>query len=154
MAMFMTAEQLNEQKKKMLEQYKTTDAKQRYLQNWLTQEILYRQALQEDMTENPQTKKHIDQLMRNTLSQIIMNRELASKINITETDIQTYYTANKDKFVEPAKAEISHILVDDEQQAKELVAEIKDGEDFGEVAKQFSKDENTKQNGGRIEAEV
>ena len=122
--MFMTAEQLNEQKKKMLEQYKSTDAKQRYLQNWLTQEILYRQALQEDLTENPETKKHIDQLMRNALSQIIMNRELAGKINITET-------ANKVEFVEPAKAEISHILVDNEQQAKELIDQIKDGEDFG-----------------------
>jgi peptidyl-prolyl cis-trans isomerase C len=154
MAMFMTAEQLNEQKKKMLEQYKTTEAKQRYLQNWLAQEVLYRQALQEKLTEEPETKKHIDQLMRSALSQIIMNRELASKINITETDIQTYYMANKDKFVEPAKAQISHILVDDEQQAKELIEKINNGEDFGELAKQFSQDEETKQNGGRIAAEV
>jgi parvulin-like peptidyl-prolyl isomerase len=154
MAMFMTSEQLNEQKKKMLEQYKSTDAKQRYLQNWLTQEVLYRQALQEELTQKAEARKLIDQLMRNALSQIIMNRELASKINITETDIQTYYTANKDKFLEPAKAQISHILVDDEQQAKELIGQIKDGEDFGELAKQFSKDENTKQNNGRIEPEI
>jgi parvulin-like peptidyl-prolyl isomerase len=154
MAMFMTSEQLNEQKKKMLEQYKSTDAKQRYLQNWLTQEVLYRQAMQEELTQKAEARKLIDQLMRNALSQIIMNRELASKINITETDIQTYYTANKDKFLEPAKAQISHILVDDEQQAKELIGQIKDGEDFGELAKQFSKDENTKQNNGRIEPEI
>ena len=32
-----------------------------------------------------------------------MNKELAGKINVTETDLQTYYQANKDKFVEPAK---------------------------------------------------
>ncbi len=154
MAMFMTAEQLNDQKKKMLEQYRATEAKQRYLQTWLMQEVLYRQALQEELTENQQAKKHIDQIMRNALSQFIMNRELASKINITETDIQTYYTANKDEFVEPAKSGISHILVEDELQAKALIGRIKNGEDFSELAKQFSKDENTKQSGGRIEAEI
>jgi parvulin-like peptidyl-prolyl isomerase len=83
-----------------------------------------------------------------------MNNELASKINITDTDVQIYYTANKDKFIEPAKASISHILLEDQQQAKELIGRIKGGEDFGELAKQFSKDENTKEKGGKIETQV
>jgi parvulin-like peptidyl-prolyl isomerase len=83
-----------------------------------------------------------------------MNKELASKINITETDVQTYYTANKDKFIEPAKAKISHILLEDQQQANELIGRIKGGEDFAELAKQFSKDESTKDKAGKIETEV
>jgi len=83
-----------------------------------------------------------------------MNRELASKINITETDIQTYYTANKDQFIEPATARISHILVDDEQKAKELISRIKSGEDFAELARQFTQDEGTKSNGGRVDSDV
>lgn len=154
MAPFMTLEQFNEQKKKMLEQYKNPQAKQQYLQAWLAQEVLYRQALQENLVEKPEAKKLIDQLTRGALSQLIMNRELAGKINITQTDLQTYYTANKDKFVEPSKAKISHILVDNEQQANELIGRIKDGEDFSKLAKQFTKDEDTKQSGGKIDMEV
>lgn len=153
-APFMTTEQLNEQKKKMLEQYKSPQAKQQYLQAWLAQEILYRQALQEDLAEKPQAKKLIDQLTRGALSQLLMNRELASKINITETDIQTYYAANKDRFIEPASARISHILVDDEQKAKELIGRIKGDEDFAELAKQFTQDKDTRESGGRIDTEV
>ena len=153
-AVFMTAEQLNEQKKKMLDQYKDPKVKQQYLQSWLAQEMLYRQALKEQLTEQPEVKKLINRLMQGALSQYVMNRELASKINITDTDLQTYYAANKDKFVEPAKATISHILVDDQQQAEDLIGQINSGGDFGELAKQFSKDESTKQNGGKIEAEV
>ena len=83
-----------------------------------------------------------------------MNTELASKINITETDLQTFYSANKDDYVEPAKASIRHILVDDEQQAKDLIGRIKAGEDFAELAKQFSKDEETKKEGGKISMEI
>ncbi|MGB2862692.1 MAG: peptidyl-prolyl cis-trans isomerase [Sedimentisphaerales bacterium] len=154
MAPFMTPEQFSEQKKKMLEQYKNPQAKQQYLQAWLAQEVLYRQALEEELAEKPEAKKLIDQLTRGTLSQLLMNKELASKINITETDVQTYYTANKDKFVEPARAVISHILLDNQQQANDLIGRIRGGEDFGVLAKQFSKDESTKEKAGRIETEV
>jgi parvulin-like peptidyl-prolyl isomerase len=154
MASFMSAEQLNEQKKKMLERYKDPQTKQQYLQSWLAQEVLYRQALQDELMAKPEAKKLIDQLTRGALSQLVMNNELASKINITETDIQTYYTANKDKFVDPSSATISHILVEDEQKADELIGRIKGGEDFAELAKEFSKDADTKADGGKIGAEV
>jgi len=153
-AAFMTPEQLNEQKKKMLEQYRNPQARQQYLQTWLAQEILYRQALTEKLTEKTEVKKMLDELTRGVVSQHLMNKQLAAKTNITETDLQTYYTANKNSYVEPAKANISHILVDDEQQANDLIARIKGGEDFGEVAKKFTKDESTKDGGGKIDTEV
>ncbi|MHC4166542.1 MAG: peptidyl-prolyl cis-trans isomerase [Planctomycetota bacterium] len=153
-AAFMSSEQLKEQTKKMLEQYKTPQARQQYLQGWLAQEVLYRQALQEKLADKPEARKLIDQLTRGALSQLVMNNELASKINITDTDIQTYYTANKDKFVDPSGATISHILLDDEAKAKELIGRVKGGEDFGELAKEFSTDADTKDKGGKIETEV
>ncbi|MFZ0034173.1 MAG: hypothetical protein WAK60_04180 [Sedimentisphaerales bacterium] len=102
---FMTADQLNEQKKKILEKYKSSSAKQQFLESWLIQETLYRQALEEKLPEQSQAKSVIEDLVRSALSQQLMNRELADKINITETDLQTYYEANKDKFVEPANKE-------------------------------------------------
>jgi peptidyl-prolyl cis-trans isomerase C len=154
MAPFMTPEQLGQQKKKMLEQYKNPQAKQQYLQMWLAQEVLYRQALEEELAEKPEAKKLIDHLTRGALSQLQMNKELASKINITETDVQTYYTANKEKFIESARATISHILVEDQQKANELIEKIKGGEDFGELAKQFSNDKGTKDKAGRIETQI
>jgi hypothetical protein len=102
LAAFMTTEQLNEQKNRFLGQYKSPSAKQQFLESWLAQEVLYRQALEENLAEEPKAKVLIEDLVRSALSQQLMNRELADKINITETDLQTYYQANKDKFVEPA----------------------------------------------------
>jgi hypothetical protein len=104
-AAFMTAEQKNEQKKKMLEQYKDPAAKSQFLQSWLAQEVLYRDALEQELTAEPEVKKVIEEVTHGVLSQQLMNRELADKINITETDLQTYYQANKDKYIEPANEE-------------------------------------------------
>jgi len=105
MAAFMTAEQLSEQKAKMLEQYRSSQAKGQFLQSWLAQEILYRQALKDGLSEDVQVKKLLDDLARGVLSQEMMSRQLAAKINITESDVQTYYNANKEKYIEPANEE-------------------------------------------------
>lgn len=104
MAAFMTIEQMSEQKKRILEQYKNPSAKQEFLQSWLMQEVLYRQALEEGLSEQPETKSFIEEVVRGALSQQLMNKELADKIKVTEADLQTYYQANKDKYTEPADA--------------------------------------------------
>jgi len=105
MAAFMTDDQLNEQKKKMLLQYKNPTAKGQFLQSWVMQEIMYRQALEDELASEPKVKSFIDELTRSALSQQLINQQLAGKVNITETDLQTYYQANKEKFVEPANQE-------------------------------------------------
>ncbi len=105
MAAFMTTEQLSEQKKKLLQQFGTSQAKSQFLQTWLVQEILYRQALKDGLGDDVQVKKLLDDLARGVLSQEMMSRELAANIHVTENDLQTYYEANKDKYIEPANEE-------------------------------------------------
>jgi asparagine synthetase B (glutamine-hydrolysing) len=100
LSQFMSPEQLNEQKKKALEQYKSPPQRQQFLRTWLAQEVLYRQAIEQGLSEKPQTKRLLDDLTQQVLSQQMMDSQLASKIHITDTDLKTYYEVNKDKFVE------------------------------------------------------
>jgi parvulin-like peptidyl-prolyl isomerase len=145
MRAFMTPEQVNEQKKRALEQSRSPQAKQEFLQGWLAQEILYRQALDQQLGEKPEVKRLVHSLTRQALSRQMLDEQLASKIHVTDTDVQTYYTANKDKYVEPAGAKISHILVSEEARANQLLKQIRDGADFDALAKQ---------SGGKIAEEV
>lgn len=154
MKAFVTPEQLNEQKKKALEQLRNPQAKQEFLQNWLAQEILYRQALDQQLGDKPEVKRLLRGLNRQALSRQMLDEQLASKINITDTDVETYYAANKDKYVESARAKISHILVADEQKAVETLKRIQEGGDFVAIAKESSQDQATKDTGGKIADDV
>ena len=154
MKAFMTPEQVNEQKKRALEQSRDPKAKQEFLQGWLAEEILYRQALQDKLSDKPEVQRVVHDLTRQALSQQLMNEQLAAKIHVTDSDLQTYYAANKDKYVEPERAKISHILVKEEGPANDLLKRLKDGGDFATIAKESSQDEATKANGGRIAEEV
>jgi peptidyl-prolyl cis-trans isomerase C len=46
---------------------------------------------------------------------------------------------------------LHHILVDNEQQAKDLIAKIKAGAKFEDLAKQYSKDPGSGKNGGDLD---
>jgi parvulin-like peptidyl-prolyl isomerase len=154
MKAFMTPEQIAEQKKRALGQARDPQARQEFLQAWLDEEILYRQALDQQLGERPEVKRLVHSLIRQVLSRQMLDEQLASKINITDTDVQVYYAANKDKYVEPERAKISHILVKDEGQANDLLKRLKDGADFAAAAKESSQDEATKASGGRIADDV
>ncbi len=154
MKAFLTPEQLAERKKQDWEQFRSPQAKQEFFQAWLAREILYREALQQDLGQKPEIQRLVHAQTRDTLSRQLLNGQLASRIKITDTDLQTYYTANKDKYMEPESAEVSHILVGEEERANELLKRIRDGADFAGLAKEFSLDPVTRGTGGKIEGGV
>jgi foldase protein PrsA len=85
--------------------------------------------------------------------QLIINHvreQLTSDINVTDEEVKKYFDDNKDMFELPApEIRASHILVDTEETAKKVLEELENGADFGEMAKEYSKD-GTKDVGGDL----
>ncbi|WP_050181672.1 foldase protein PrsA [Domibacillus robiginosus] len=75
---------------------------------------------------------------------------LESRIKITDEEINTYFEENKATFATPEQVEASHILVEDEATAKEVAAKLADGEDFAALAKEYSTDTASAENGGEL----
>lgn len=72
------------------------------------------------------------------------------RISITDEDITSYFEENKDSFSEEEQVQASHILVDDEAAAKEVIKKLDAGEDFGELAKEYSTDTENSESGGEL----
>ena len=68
---------------------------------------------------------------------------------VTDDEIKKYFEDNKDEF---AKVDASHILVEDEQTANDIKSRLDNGEDFASLAKEYSKDTASAQNGGALGA--
>ncbi|MDN3653894.1 SurA N-terminal domain-containing protein [Thalassotalea ponticola] len=84
--------------------------------------------------------------------------DLRANVEITDADVESYYQDNKAFYSTNERRRASHILLefgDDqaaaEQQAEQLLAQINAGEDFAELAKQFSADLFSGENGGDLE---
>lgn len=94
-----------------------------------------------------------------SLAQLWFKRQvdsLSKTVSVPVSEAQTYYNNNKELFV-TQDADFRHILVSKEDQAKNLIAEIgkvpktKTEDKIAELAKKYSIDESSKQNGGLIE---
>lgn len=72
-------------------------------------------------------------------------------IDITEKELKTYFKENKDTFSQEEQVQASHILVEDEDTAQEVEKKIKKGEDFAELASEYSTDTASASNGGNLD---
>ncbi len=154
MQAYMSTDQIQAQKKRMLEQVKTSKAKQDFLNSHLAQEILYREAVVGNLLEDAAVKSQLNTMTRSVLAQTLLKQELASKINITDSDLQTFYSAHEDQYVEPQKARIARLLADSEDSARALMTQIQNGEAFEVLVQTLSKDDSTKANKGVIDMDV
>jgi peptidyl-prolyl cis-trans isomerase C len=89
---------------------------------------------------------------------------LRDKVNVTDAQIQKFYDENPSQFEEPEMVRASHILIatadktgaqlsDDDKKAKRKIADdllkrARAGEDFAKLAKEYSDDPGSKDNGG------
>lgn len=111
------------------------------------------------------------QLRQDLSVQKLFNKEITSRINITDKDVADFYNANKSSFnlVEP-QIHMAQILVtpvpnpevrnlkndkaQTEEQAKKkaemLLARVRQGEDFSQLAQAYSEDTASTQNGGDL----
>ncbi len=92
----------------------------------------------------------IEELKEEKKMEMTVNKlrdKLVEAIQVTDDDAAVYYSNNINMF-ETVKA--SHILVETEEKAKELKAQIDAGKDFAALAKENSMDPGTKDAGGDL----
>ncbi len=92
------------------------------------------------------------------LTKKVISSEVGSHISIPKDEVQKYYEAHKQDFIRPEQVALRSIEINtagkDETEVAELkkkadtaLKRIKDGEDFGEIAKRYSDGATAKQGG-------
>ncbi len=95
-----------------------------------------------------------DSFEKSVKEQLIINKfkdKITADVKVTDEEIKKFYEENKTMFELPApEIRASHILVDTQEEAEKILAQIKAGADFAELAKKYSKDPATKDIGGDL----
>lgn len=91
-----------------------------------------------------------DDMKKNIKASIEIEKLLTPSINITEDEMKQYFDDNKTSFAQQEQAKTSHILVDSEEKAQEVKNKLLAGEDFIELAKEYSLDPSNKDSGGDL----
>jgi peptidyl-prolyl cis-trans isomerase C len=128
-----------------------------------SQEVLDRQLKAVGMTAAELRTK----VVQESTAQAVLTREL--KVDVTDAEVKQFYDEHPADFEQPEMAHVRHILLmtmdpvtrtpltADQQKAKQkqaddLLKRIRGGENFATLAKQYSEDPGSKDNGGELPA--
>src|SRR5215475_12714328 len=105
-------------------------------------------------------KEHLAQFMNPESARLqyaeLRLEALAAQQQLSDADLHAAYEKEKSRLEVPEKRHARHILItgkDDAAalaQAQQVLAQVKSGKDFGELAKQYSQDPGSAQNGGDL----
>ena len=96
-----------------------------------------------------------DVMMRvrlDTLSNKIRDKVTKGKDKVTDAQIKEYYEKNKGQFAQPERRDLHIILTKTKAKAEQAKAALQNGESFKKVAKEYSIDDASKAQGGKLPA--
>ena len=96
-----------------------------------------------------------DVMMRvrlDTLSNKIRDKVTKGKDTVTDAQIKKYYEENKGQFAQPERRDLHIVLTKTKAKAEQAKAALEDGQSFKQVAKEYSIDDASKAQGGKLPA--
>ncbi|MDI3269395.1 MAG: peptidylprolyl isomerase [Bacillota bacterium] len=91
-----------------------------------------------------------DSLRRNLEINLIVKAILEPQVEATDEELQAYFQDQKERYGEPEKVQVRHILVEDEATAQAVREKLLQGADFAELAKEYSQDPGSSDAGGEL----
>ncbi len=114
-----------------------------------TRELLAREAKKQGVDKNPDVKTQMDLASQTVLVRAYVN-DWIKKNPVPEADLKKEYDAIKTQ-IGDKEYKVRHILVEKEDEAKDIIAELQKGAKFDELAKSRSKDPGSKDKGGDLD---
>lgn len=115
----------------------------------VNREVLLQEATRTGLTKNSEVQLQID-LARQEIIVGTFLREWAAKNQVSDAEVQKEYERVRAQQGE-REYRARHILVDNEDQAKSLIAELKKGGRFDDLARKNSKDTGSAERGGDLD---
>ncbi len=125
--------------------YTSSTGKLEFLDNLITGEVVYQEGLRLGLDKDKSVLTKLEDAKREILINTTVEKIVNEKLG--EEQVKKYYEDHKKDF---KQVKASHILVNQEDQAKDVYKQLKAGADFSESAKKYSVDTGTKDNGGDL----
>ncbi|MFD1556192.1 peptidylprolyl isomerase [Paraburkholderia silviterrae] len=130
-------------------QQDTPDLEKAVREELINRQVLMQEAARLGIPNRPDVKAQLAMAQQ----QVVLHawiQDFLKNNPPTDAEVKAMY----DKLTQSAGGKeyhLHHILVDNEQQAKDLIAKIKAGANFEDLAKQYSKDPGSAKNGGDLD---
>lgn len=118
----------------------TAEGKREMLETMIIRELIMQEAAKEGMENSPEVKEKLEELKKRIMVEAYLKKKVDALANISDDEMKKFYEQNRAKFKTADQVKASHILVKSEKEATDLLAKVKAGDNFEELAKKHSTD--------------
>jgi peptidyl-prolyl cis-trans isomerase C len=118
----------------------TPEGKKELVDTMVVREIIMQQAKKDGIDKSPEVAAKMEELKQRVIVEAYLKKKMEKEANISDADLKKFYDENKDKFKTGEQVRASHILVKSEAAAEDILAQLKKGANFEELAKKNSID--------------
>mgnify|MGYP001031849241 CR=1 FL=1 len=142
-----TLGEFNELWEQVPENYKAQLTKDNVLDQMISEVLLIQEAKEKKLEEDEKIAEQIKKTTEQILVQALIQREILDKIKVNDEEVLEYYEQNKDSFTEKEQVHLYNILLETEEDAQNVLEQLKAGGDFSEIAKTKSTGPSAAQGG-------
>ncbi|MBC3805391.1 foldase [Acetobacterium fimetarium] len=118
-------------------QFTSHEGRRQLLEELVAQELFYLEGKEKKADESEEFKKMLIDAEEKLLKTHMIAKFMMD-ITVADDEIETFYNENPNQFIAPDSIRASHILLPAEQQAIDIIAEIKNGKSFEAAAQEYS----------------
>jgi peptidyl-prolyl cis-trans isomerase C len=125
----------------------TPEGRKEMLDTMVIRELILQQATKDGLDKSADIEEKMKDLKKRLIVESFLKKKVESESQVSDADLQKFYEQNKEKFKTGEQIRASHILVKTEPEAKDILAKIKAGGNFEELAKKNSVDSSAAKGG-------
>jgi peptidyl-prolyl cis-trans isomerase C len=125
----------------------TPQGKKELIDTLVMRELILQQAAKEGLDKGKEIDEKLAELKKRIVVDTYLKKKVETDAKISDEELKKFYDQNLDKFKSGEQVKASHILVKGEQEAKDILAQLKGGAVFEELAKAKSVDTSASKGG-------
>ena len=125
----------------------TPQGRKEMLDTMVIRELILQQAAKDGLDKGPEIEEKLQDLRKRLVVESFLKKKVEAESKVSDEDMKKFYEQNKDKFKSGAQIKASHILVKSEKEAGDILAKLKSGANFEELAKKSSVDSSSAKGG-------
>jgi peptidyl-prolyl cis-trans isomerase C len=116
----------------------------------LVKDLLMEIASEENLEETEEFRKEWMAIKEKEMATRMRNQVILKGVGISDDEIKSYYDRHKDRFTVQPQVQVREILLQTEQEAGDILNQLKKGADFAELAKEKTIRDYSKNSGGDL----
>ena len=117
------------------------------INNWIERKLIDMEALSRHYERQPDLRDMAHRYENELLKITYIKRIIQPQVKVTDEALIEYYASHQKDYMKPARYKIQQILVEKEEDAQEILANLKNGADFSWIAEKKSVDPTVSKGG-------